>query len=425
MATEICEIVWHSPLDAVSNILHFSPETSCCLLFSGMHTSYSGRYSYVAWQAEEEINTDAFASLSDIEADITPLPHWFGNISYEAGCAAHNVPATSASFIVAPLVAFIRYAHVIRYDHQLQRCHYHGESPDAAHPFCHPSLFHFPSFPSANTFVPHLSKSHYLSIIRETIAEIHAGNFYQANITCKYSGELSAQLTACSAWEGFMQLHQLSPAPYSAFFSRQGRYILSSSPELFIQIDDAGYLTTRPIKGTLSADQSAHMLHNSYKNKAENLMIVDLMRNDLAACALAGSVQVPHLWEVDSFRTLHHLSSTIAATLPPSYTLTDVLHATFPAGSMTGAPKRAAMQWIAAKEGIDRGIYSGALGWINGKCCELSVVIRTLIAEENRYEFQVGGGIVADSDPEEEYAETLTKARALLTLLQHNLPKDV
>jgi para-aminobenzoate synthetase component I len=422
MRLALVEIPWHQPSDATTQLLHNNPETACTVLFSGLMTSYSGRYSYLAWEEKESLIHHDLGALDRIASSSSPLPQWFGTISYEAGSALHNVPATAPSIIRAPLIAFTCYTHVMRYDHHLQQCHYYGDNPQAAHALSKDSAFSDATFPCALSLSPHLSAEHYLSVVRDTLEHIRAGDFYQANITCKYSGELSASLTARSAWQGFMRLHQLSPAPYSAFIAKENRYIISSSPELFIQINEIGQLTTRPIKGTLGIEYSSELLYNSNKDKAENLMIVDLMRNDLSACAIIGSVHVPHLWEVDSFRAYHHLSSTITAQLAENFCLSNVLKATFPAGSMTGAPKRAAMHWIAKCEEIDRGIYSGALGWINGNSCELSVVIRTLVAEKAHYEFQVGGGIIVDSNPQQEYLETLTKARGVLSLLNYAYP---
>jgi len=142
-------------------------------------------------------------------------------------------------------------------------------------------------------------------------------------------------------------------------------------------------------------------------------MITDLMRNDFSRVAKRGSVRVSELFGIDSFATIHHMSSTVEAELSEERSVPDAIQACFPPGSMTGAPKIAAMKWCSRMEAMERGVYSGALGWIAPDSCELSVVIRTLIIQGNRFEFQVGGGIVADSKPESEWQETLIKARGI------------
>src|SRR5262249_45812905 len=153
----------------------------------------------------------------------------------------------------------------------------------------------------------------------------------------------------------------------------------------------------------------------SEKDRAENLMIVDLMRNDLARSCEPGSVHAGQLFEVSSYATLHHMASTITGQKRQGLSTLDAVRHCFPPGSMTGAPKHRAMQWCLAHEGVQRGVYSGALGWFGGDgSCDLSVVIRTLVVQGNRFEFQAGGGIVADSEPLAEWRELLAKTRGIL-----------
>jgi anthranilate/para-aminobenzoate synthase component I len=204
-----------------------------------------------------------------------------------------------------------------------------------------------------------------------------------------------------------------------------GASVLSSSPERFLNIDASGHMESRPIKGTaprlVDPTQDAiirKQLATSEKDRAENLMIVDLMRNDLARSAEPGSVEVERLFDVSSYATLHHMASTITGQKRADISTVEAVQYCFPPGSMTGAPKVRAMEWCLKHEAIRRGIYSGALGWFGGDgSCDLSVVIRTLIIEGSRFEFQVGGGIVADSSPEDEWRETMTKARGILRAL--------
>jgi anthranilate/para-aminobenzoate synthase component I len=203
------------------------------------------------------------------------------------------------------------------------------------------------------------------------------------------------------------------------------RAILSSSPESFLHITQEGTVSTRPIKGTArrSGDATAdatiyHELANSTKNRAENLMIVDLMRHDLSHHCESGSIAVEDLFKITEHPHLYHMVSTVTGQKKPEASTLDLIQACFPPGSMTGAPKIAAIRWCQKMEQMQRGIYSGALGWIHSDgSADLSVVIRTLLLDGNRFEFQVGGGIVADSTPESEWEETLTKATGIASTL--------
>ena len=223
----------------------------------------------------------------------------------------------------------------------------------------------------------------------------------------------------------------MSPASYSAFMRLDDTYILSSSPELFLHADAAGHIHTRPIKGSAPRfqdegqdRQSRDALTASAKDQAENLMIVDLMRNDLSRSCLPGSVRAEKLFEVTSHATIHHMSSMVTGIKRPECSTLDAVKACFPPGSMTGAPKIKAMDLCSRMEEIERGIYSGALGWFGGDgSCELSVVIRTLIMNGKNFEFQAGGGIVADSTPQGELDELIEKSRGIFTALE--IPSDV
>jgi len=182
---------------------------------------------------------------------------------------------------------------------------------------------------------------------------------------------------------------------------------------------------TRPIKGTSPRfstkeldEDSKKYLETSEKERAENLMIVDLMRNDLSRSCVPGSVKVERLFEISSYATLHHMASTVTGHKRDDVATIDLVKQCFPPGSMTGAPKIHAIKWCMEQEHIQRGVYSGALGWFDGDgSCELSVVIRTLVIEGNRFEFQVGGAITADSNAEREWQETMTKARGIMAAL--------
>ena len=198
-----------------------------------------------------------------------------------------------------------------------------------------------------------------------------------------------------------------------------------------MDLDENGIVKSRPIKGTsarsqddLQDEKNKSDLQNSPKERAENLMIVDLVRNDLSRVCKAGSVEVKNLFEVISYKTIHHMVSEIVGQVDEKFSALDVIKACFPAGSMTGAPKVKAMQVVAKKEKLNRGIYSGSIGVIGGEEVNLSVVIRTLICCSDDFEFQVGGAITFDSDEQKELEEIFNKAKGILKLLgESGIPK--
>jgi para-aminobenzoate synthetase len=220
----------------------------------------------------------------------------------------------------------------------------------------------------------------------------------------------------------YQQLRRVNPAPYAAFLRLPGIAILSSSPELFLKVDRDGGVTARPIKGTRRRTAGdvgvVEDLRSSEKDRSENLMITDLLRNDLGRVCAIGSVRVPSLFAVESFATVHQLVSTVTGRLRPELGAIDLLEAAFPPGSMTGAPKLRSMALLEALEGAPRGPYSGAIGYLS-RCgaAQLSVVIRTAVIADGSATIGVGGAVVALSDPDAEVAEMELKAEAVLTAL--------
>ena len=255
----------------------------------------------------------------------------------------------------------------------------------------------------------------YLRAVRRAKDYIAAGDIYQVNL----SQRLSAPL-ASDAWSLYLRLTDLNPAPFAAYFETPEAAIISCSPERFLQVR-SGEVETRPIKGTrprgATPEEDARLaaeLLASEKDRAENVMIVDLERNDLGRVCEFGSVHVPELFALESYATVHHLVSTVRGRLRPDETTLGCLRASFPGGSITGAPKVRAMEIIEELEPTRRGVYTGAIGYLcfSGDM-DVNIVIRTLVVMNGTAYFQVGGAIVADSDPEAEYEETLDKARAL------------
>ena len=262
---------------------------------------------------------------------------------------------------------------------------------------------------------PLIATDHYLTNIRSLRNSIGRGELYQTNYTFPIAVE-----SALDAQDLYRHIATRHPAAHAAYIEDQQRRILSFSPELFVQ-RQGSTLTVRPMKGTAPRHADPELDHasgqallNSIKNRAENLMIVDLLRNDLGRVATPGSVQVEQLFSLEKYPSVWTLTSTISAQAP-DINLEQMLRALFPCGSITGAPKIAAMQKIKQLEHQPRGIYCGSVGWLapNGDC-SLNVAIRTIeMHNAGQGIFGVGGGIVYDSDPELEWQECLWKARIL------------
>ncbi|SCZ77681.1 aminodeoxychorismate synthase component I [Acidaminobacter hydrogenoformans] len=269
------------------------------------------------------------------------------------------------------------------------------------------------------TFESNFNKEDYLESIRKIKRYIRSGDLYQVNMTQRFTAEMTDEPLML-----YKKLRTINPAPFSAYMPFEEATIISSSPERFIQIRN-GEIETRPIKGTRprgktpeeDAMESALLLA-SEKDRSELLMIVDLERNDLGKVAEVGTVKVPELFVIEEYPTVYHLVSTVTATLKAGLTPIDLLKASFPGGSITGAPKIRAMEIIDELEPTQRNLYTGSIGYIgfNGDT-DLNIVIRTIVAKEGKAYFQVGGGIVWDSDEYAEYEETLHKARALMKAL--------
>jgi para-aminobenzoate synthetase component 1 len=265
------------------------------------------------------------------------------------------------------------------------------------------------------------TRTGYLDAVRRVVEYIHAGDIFQANLSQRLQSPLGEP-----PFELYRRLRQRNPAPFAAFLDFGELLVASSSPERFLRVSpDTRLVEARPIKGTrprgLGPEHDAALgqaLTESDKDRSENVMIVDLLRNDLSRVCRPGSVHVPELFALEHYATVHHLVSTVVGELAAAYDAVDLLRAAFPGGSITGAPKVRAMQIIAELEPTQRGVYCGSIGYVSlTGALDTSIVIRTYLVLGDEVYFQVGGGIVADSDPEQEYRETLDKARGLLAAL--------
>jgi len=262
--------------------------------------------------------------------------------------------------------------------------------------------------------------SEHAKAVDEILLRIAAGDLYQACLTHRIEADFAGD-----AFAYYGALRAANPAPFGAFLALREGAVACSSPERFLRCDASGALETRPIKGTRprraepSADRAeAARLRESEKDRAENLMIVDLARNDLGRVSELGSVHVPELFAVESYAAVHQLVSTVRGRLAHGRDALDAVRAAFPPGSMTGAPKIAAMRLLAQLERARRGLYAGALGYLDARGgCDLAVVIRTAFLARGRLALHTGGGIVADSEARSEWAEAESKAAALLAPL--------
>ena len=438
------------PIDYADPLAVFAAlrgEGMAVLLDSAAPGPDSGRFSLVAVEPVAMIAADwptAFerlAALWDGLPKSCGAPDWpigpglIGSFGYELRRALERVPARHSREPGPPdlliglfdtVVAFDvveRRAAVIACDIDLNRPTATKRAANmAARCVNAPALPEVDWTPTARWTADLSPEAHADKVLR-ILDYICAGDVYQANFTQRWVAPRPASL---DAFELYRRLRILTPAPYASFIQDGvGNALVSASPELFLKLTPQGSIETRPIKGTRPRGvavredlEQAAALRDSAKDRAENLMIVDLLRNDLGRVAEFGSVTVPELNALYSFASVHHLVSTVRAQLSAGLGPIDLIQASFPGGSVTGAPKIRAMEIIDELEAAGRGHYCGSIGWIGlDGGMELSITIRTLTVTPDSIIAQAGGGVVADSDPMGEYEEALTKARPLLATL--------
>ena len=442
----------------------------CVLLDSARRTDKLGRYSFLAADpftfftrpADDRSALDELAAqLANFAAPrVDGLPPFQGGalglFSYEFGQSFERLPPPRCDEFGVPGLAVGFYDVVLAWDHQQDQAWIvsHGFPAVAAvdrrrraaqrlqeikhllagDPEEPPSKtnVHSPRTVAGQDLAPqfavpghpgltsNLDREAYLSIVRKAIDYIHAGDVFQVNLAQRLL--FPAQT---DSWELYLRLRNRNPAPFAAYFDLGEFQVLSASPERFVRVAD-GHVEARPIKGTRqrTAQPEADLfagdeLEQSEKDRAENVMIVDLLRNDLSRVCDADSVRVTQLCGLETFQYVQHLVSAVEGRLEAGRSAADLIRAAFPGGSITGAPKVRAMEIIAELEPTARGPYCGSLGYLGfDGALDMNILIRTITAGRGWWQFPVGGGIVAQSTPEREYEETWHKAAGMIRALQ-------
>jgi para-aminobenzoate synthetase len=405
-----------------------STHRRCFWLDGGGAREWSGRRSIIGWLEDDDISLTWSAARREVrshsggtssvvgddvfevlEERVRPGEQWFGYLGYasRSDLPASPDPALPDAVWMRPRAVRV-FEHAVDPTHLSKSPHERGAPPvEGVATACRSRTR--PPRPYAAAF----------AAVQE---HLHAGNSYEVNLTHRLTRE--ADLDPVTA---YLRLRELNPAPYSGFLQHDVHdaraWLLSSSPERYALVTVDRHLETKPIKGTTprGATPEEDELHRTRlakdpKTRAENLMIVDLLRNDLSMVCDVGSVEVPGLMEVESYASVHQLVSTVRGRLRDDVTTIAALRALFPAGSMTGAPKLRTMQVIEEVESTPRGAYAGAFGWISGDGpADLGVVIRSLMTDGGgRWTLGTGGGITVQSDVGEEWAESEWKAERLL-----------
>ncbi len=377
--------------------------------------------------------------LGEKQENLTGLPFCggaLGYFAYDLGRRIERLPETAINDIPMPDMAIGLYDWAVVVDHHQRRSWLVSYGRDPSTQADWPSLVqlfqsvsnrHPINFTPRTRVISNLDKTAYAKAFDRIKHYIREGDCYQVNLAQRFMIEVSG-----SPWDAYLRLRKINPAPFAAFMQIPEGAVLSSSPERFLKVNN-GQVETRPIKGTRRRSAFAYEdkslavdLLESEKDRAENLMIVDLLRNDLGKNCVTGSVSVPKLFALESFATVHHMVSTVTGQLKPDRHAVDLLRGCFPGGSITGAPKLRAMEIIEEMEPHRRNVYCGAIGYagFDGNM-DTNIAIRTMLHHDNKMYCWAGGGIVYDSVMAAEYQECYDKAAALLHLLETREVKDV
>ncbi|OLQ93864.1 aminodeoxychorismate synthase, component I [Vibrio ponticus] len=360
--------------------------------------------------------------LADIayDGDLPFIGGALGYFAYDLGRRVETMPTLAEQDLTTPDMAVGLYEWAVVIDHQQQQAWVVGQNVDQHWQWLQQQQASaMPPFSLTSEWQSNMSEAQYRDKFTQVQEYLLSGDCYQINLAQRFTAAYQG-----SEWQAYCQLEQVNQAPFSAFIRTEQGAILSVSPERFLQVNN-GVIETKPIKGTRPRFEqpeldlaSANELANAEKDQAENLMIVDLLRNDVGRVAKPGTVHVPKLFDIESFPAVHHLVSTIKAELDSGYHAIDLLRASFPGGSITGAPKVRAMEIIEELEPHRRNAYCGSIGYISrhGRM-DTSITIRTLVAENGQLHVWAGGGLVADSQAASEYQETFDKLSRILPVL--------
>ena len=439
----------NTKLNAFEIFTIFRDEKDSFILDSAMDKNKLGRYSFISSNpfkvlkykdSEENPLNFLQEELRNYKVkNDTHLPFIggaVGYLSYDLGNYMENLPRSAKDDLSVYDLYFGLYDHVIVVDHLEEKIYIATPDLDMkkeeeiaiyienkiieAEKNGVDSIYYEEKDVKPTKLVSNFTKKGFEDSVEKVRQYIKSGDIYQANLTQRFSGK-----TTLSSYELYRDLRRFSPAPFGAYLNFDDFNILSNSPERFIKCVDKK-LETRPIKGTRPRGKNKEEdlklqeeLRNSEKDRAELLMIVDLERNDIGRISKIGSVKVPELFVIEPYANVNHLVATVVGELDDDKDAVDVIKATFPGGSITGAPKIRSMEIIDELEPTQRNVYTGSIGYIgfNGDM-DLNIAIRTIVKKEDEVYFQVGGGMTWGSNPEEEYQETLDKAQSIMKALR-------
>jgi para-aminobenzoate synthetase component 1 len=437
----VLEIPWIDPVEAAAAL---ADQPRLALLDSAMPHERLGRWSYLAarpfghfkvedgvarWNGEVLAEAPMAALRTILARHARPAvpggPPFtggaIGSVAYEAGHLFENfAPAVASSAKGVPQIDLPFYDRLFAFD-MIERRAFAIAPDETSAQLLYRQLERMPRLvpaPTGLVWRDSRSRTDYEAEVARVVAYIGDGDIFQANLSHRFSATPRGGADPIATYRA---LRRANPAPFAALLVDGDRFIASTSPERFLRLD-GGVVEARPIKGTkrrsahASLDAAvAQSLVRSEKDRAENIMIVDLLRNDLSRVCEPGSVEVPVLCGIETYASVHHLTSVVTGRLKTGRDVTDLIAATFPGGSITGAPKIRAMEIIGELEGEPRGIYCGTIGWIGfDGAADLNIAIRTLTFDGTELHVRAGGGITLLSDPAAEYEETIAKAERLL-----------
>ena len=415
---------WNGPdITQCAEALSAVPYT--VFLDSNRESHPDSNYSYLCWKPEKIIQCDGGHDLIDdlemnfpkIRIDNAPVPFsggLVGYFSYDYGVCLHNI-SLQKDDLGLPTGFFGLYTNVLAKNHKNNKTYIITFDPEQKK-----YLGDIAQQAAKNNDISPINwkntlpEEEHAKLIKKTRDEIANGEFYQVNITRRLEASVSEDF---DLYASYKILREKNSAPFSLYANYKDFHLLSNSPERFLKLEN-GVVTTKPIKGTSPSSENPDLLKNDPKERAENIMIVDMLRNDISRVCQKNSVTVDKLCDIETFEGLHHLVSTVSGKLEENKNIFDLLKATLPGGSITGAPKIAAMRYIAENELYRRGPYCGSFGMIgyDGNA-DFNILIRTLIATKDKLILNTGGGIVADSIEEKEYQETENKVQKILECL--------